>query len=194
MPDPAAADRGPRDAVERALAYMGLEAGTPMTEVALDRVFIGSCTNSRLSDLREAAEVVDGRKVAATVRAMVVPGSERVKAEAEAEGLDEVFRGRRVRVAGFGLLDVPRHEPRHPRQRRTVRLDFESELRGPAGRRRPDPSRQPEDGCRGGDRGPLRRHPGTGHEGRTPARQSARGARDAGRDGARRPCSRATSG
>jgi 3-isopropylmalate/(R)-2-methylmalate dehydratase large subunit len=77
---------------ERALEYMGLQAGTPVQEIALDRVFIGSCTNSRIGDLRAAAEVVDGRKVADSVYAMVVPGSRQVKAEAEREGLDEVFR------------------------------------------------------------------------------------------------------
>ena len=77
---------------ERALAYMGLEAGTPISELTLDRVFIGSCTNSRIGDLRAAAAVVDGRKVADSVYAMVVPGSQQVKAQAEREGLDEVFR------------------------------------------------------------------------------------------------------
>jgi 3-isopropylmalate/(R)-2-methylmalate dehydratase large subunit len=81
---------------ERALEYMGLEAGTPIQEIALDRVFIGSCTNSRIGDLREAAALVKGRKVASTVDAMVVPGSAQVKAQAESEGLDEVFR-----AAGF---------------------------------------------------------------------------------------------
>jgi 3-isopropylmalate/(R)-2-methylmalate dehydratase large subunit len=81
---------------QRALEYMGLEAGTPIQEIALDRVFIGSCTNSRIGDLREAAELVKGRKVASTVSAMVVPGSAQVKAQAESEGLDEVFR-----AAGF---------------------------------------------------------------------------------------------
>jgi 3-isopropylmalate/(R)-2-methylmalate dehydratase large subunit len=81
---------------QRALDYMGLEAGTPIQEIALDRVFIGSCTNSRIGDLREAAETVKGRKVASTVSAMVVPGSAQVKAQAESEGLDEVFR-----AAGF---------------------------------------------------------------------------------------------
>jgi 3-isopropylmalate/(R)-2-methylmalate dehydratase large subunit len=81
---------------ERALEYMALEAGTPMSEIRLDRVFIGSCTNSRIGDLREAAELVKGRMVASTVNAMVVPGSQQVKAQAEAEGLDEVFRS-----AGF---------------------------------------------------------------------------------------------
>ena len=97
VPDPAALESpADRESAERALAYMALSPGTPMTEVALDRVFIGSCTNSRIEDLREAAAVVDGRQVAGSVRAMVVPGSQQVKAAAEAEGLDEVFR-----AAGF---------------------------------------------------------------------------------------------
>jgi 3-isopropylmalate/(R)-2-methylmalate dehydratase large subunit len=97
VPDPAAMDSpADRQEAERALAYMGLAAGTPMTEIAPERVFIGSCTNSRIEDLREAAEIVDGRKVAASINAMVVPGSQQVKAAAEAEGLDDVFRG-----AGF---------------------------------------------------------------------------------------------
>ena len=77
---------------ERALEYMGLESGTPVREIALDRVFIGSCTNSRIGDLRAAADVVDGRHVADGVYAMVVPGSQQVKAQAEREGLDERFR------------------------------------------------------------------------------------------------------
>jgi 3-isopropylmalate/(R)-2-methylmalate dehydratase large subunit len=87
----------PRDESEqRALEYMALEPGTPMGEIRLDRVFIGSCTNSRIGDLREAAGLVKGRRVASSVEAMVVPGSQQVKAQAEAEGLDEVFR-----AAGF---------------------------------------------------------------------------------------------
>jgi 3-isopropylmalate/(R)-2-methylmalate dehydratase large subunit len=77
---------------ERALEYMGLEAGTPIEEIELDRVFIGSCTNSRIGDLRAAARMVEGRRVADGLHAMVVPGSAQVKAQAEAEGLDEVFR------------------------------------------------------------------------------------------------------
>jgi 3-isopropylmalate/(R)-2-methylmalate dehydratase large subunit len=84
------------DGDRRALEYMGLEAGTPIQDIRLDRVFVGSCTNSRIGDLRAAAEVVKGRKVASSVDAMVVPGSAKVKAQAEAEGLDEVFRS-----AGF---------------------------------------------------------------------------------------------
>jgi len=84
------------DGDERALHYMGLEAGTPIQDIRLDRVFIGSCTNSRIGDLRAAAEVVSGRRVADGVYAMVVPGSAQVKVQAEQEGLDEVFR-----AAGF---------------------------------------------------------------------------------------------
>jgi len=85
-----------RDAVERALRYMGLEAGTLIEEIRLDRVFIGSCTNSRIGDLRAAAAVIRGRRVADGVHAMVVPGSAQVGAQAEAEGLHDVFR-----AAGF---------------------------------------------------------------------------------------------
>src|ERR687885_196146 len=84
------------DGDERALKYMGLEAGTPMQEIKLDRVFIGSCTNSRIGDLRAAADLVKGRRVASTVDAMVVPGSQQVRLQAEREGLDDVFR-----AAGF---------------------------------------------------------------------------------------------
>jgi 3-isopropylmalate/(R)-2-methylmalate dehydratase large subunit len=76
---------------ERALEYMGLEPGTPIEEIKLDRVFIGSCTNSRIGDLRAAAEMINGHRVAAGVYAMVVPGSQQVKAQAEREGLDKVF-------------------------------------------------------------------------------------------------------
>jgi 3-isopropylmalate/(R)-2-methylmalate dehydratase large subunit len=94
-----------REATERALHYMALEPGTPIAEIAVDRVFIGSCTNSRIGDLRAAAEVVAGRRVAAGVGAMVVPGSQQVKAQAEAEGLDRVFRdaGFDWRVAGCSM-------------------------------------------------------------------------------------------
>ena len=93
VPDPAReADPVKRDSIERALKYMGLRANQPITTIRLDRVFIGSCTNSRIEDLRAAAEVARGRKVAASVKqALVVPGSGLVKAQAEAEGLDQVF-------------------------------------------------------------------------------------------------------
>ncbi len=93
MPDPASfEDPRQREAAERALAYMGLEPGTPIREIRPDVVFLGSCTNSRLEDLRLAAGVVAGRKVAPGIRAMVVPGSTMVKLQAEEEGLDLVFK------------------------------------------------------------------------------------------------------
>ena len=97
VPDPAGmTDAGDREAAERALAYMGLAAGTPIREIAVDTVFLGSCTNSRIEDLRAAAAVLQGRTVRTGLRALAVPGSHRVKAQAEAEGLDVVFT-----AAGF---------------------------------------------------------------------------------------------
>jgi 3-isopropylmalate/(R)-2-methylmalate dehydratase large subunit len=96
VPDPEAMDAADRDTAQRALEYMGLTAGTPLRDIPVDTVFIGSCTNSRIEDLRAAAAVVEGRKVSSGMRAMVVPGSFQVKDQAEAEGLHEVFRS-----AGF---------------------------------------------------------------------------------------------
>jgi 3-isopropylmalate/(R)-2-methylmalate dehydratase large subunit len=94
VPDPdRERDATRRDGIERALHYMGLEPNTRIEDIAIDKVFIGSCTNSRIEDLREAAAVARGRRVASSVKlAMVVPGSGLVKAQAEAEGLDRVFR------------------------------------------------------------------------------------------------------
>ncbi len=92
IPDPAdAPSEAERQSYRRALEYMDLQAGTPLEGLPVNRVFLGSCTNGRLGDLREAAKIVRGRRVAGGVRAMVVPGSQRVKAAAEAEGLDRVF-------------------------------------------------------------------------------------------------------
>lgn len=98
IPDPELESDGIiRSGIRKALDYMGLQPGTRITDVTLDRVFIGSCTNSRIEDLRAAADVVRGRRIAPTIRqALVVPGSGLVKRQAEAEGLDEVFRS-----AGF---------------------------------------------------------------------------------------------
>ncbi|HEV3381494.1 MAG TPA: 3-isopropylmalate dehydratase large subunit [Trebonia sp.] len=103
VPDPAST-RDPA-AASRALEYMGLTAGTPLRDVAVDTVFVGSCTNGRLSDLRAAAEVLRGRHVADGVRMLVVPGSMQVRAQAEAEGLDEVFvaAGAQWRSAGCSM-------------------------------------------------------------------------------------------
>jgi 3-isopropylmalate/(R)-2-methylmalate dehydratase large subunit len=106
IPDPAAApDEARRKAWEEALAYMGLDAGAPIIGTRIDRVFIGSCTNSRLPDLRRAADIVKGRSVAKHVEAWVVPGSERIRRDAEAEGLHEIFRaaGLQWREAGCSM-------------------------------------------------------------------------------------------
>ena len=106
VPDPELiGDDNERSAAERALAYMGLTAGTPLREIHVDTVFLGSCTNGRIEDLRAAAEVLRGRHIDPTLRMLVVPGSMRVKAQAEAEGLDAVFTaaGAEWRHAGCSM-------------------------------------------------------------------------------------------
>jgi 3-isopropylmalate/(R)-2-methylmalate dehydratase large subunit len=106
VPDPSGyADATSRRAAELALEYMGLAPGTPIADIKVDRVFIGSCTNARISDLQAAADLVIGRKVAASVHAMVVPGSQLVKLEAEQRGLDRVFKeaGFEWREAGCSM-------------------------------------------------------------------------------------------
>ncbi|MDA3643418.1 3-isopropylmalate dehydratase large subunit [Saccharopolyspora indica] len=106
VPDPERiADEGERFAAEKALAYMGLEPGTPLREVSVDTVFLGSCTNGRIEDLRAAADVLKGRKVAQDVRMLVVPGSMKVRVQAESEGLHEVFTaaGAEWRSAGCSM-------------------------------------------------------------------------------------------
>ncbi|MGH3740386.1 MAG: 3-isopropylmalate dehydratase large subunit, partial [Micromonosporaceae bacterium] len=106
VPDPASfADSAERSAAERALEYMALTPGTPLNAVDIDVVFVGSCTNGRLEDLRLAADVIRGRKVAQGVRMMVVPGSAKVRAQAEEEGLDQVFTaaGAEWRFAGCSM-------------------------------------------------------------------------------------------
>ena len=106
VPNPAdIKDEEARGAAERALVYMGLEAGTPLKNIAIDTVFLGSCTNGRIEDLRAAADVVKGKKIASTLRMLVVPGSARVRLEAEAEGLDKVFldAGAEWRNAGCSM-------------------------------------------------------------------------------------------
>ncbi|MCA9946645.1 MAG: 3-isopropylmalate dehydratase large subunit, partial [Anaerolineales bacterium] len=106
IPDPMAIGNiSERQTVEKALAYMGLQAGKPLLGQPVDVVFIGSCTNSRISDLREAAAIFNGRSVAENVRVMVVPGSQDVKKQAEAEGLDRIFKeaGAEWREAGCSM-------------------------------------------------------------------------------------------
>jgi 3-isopropylmalate/(R)-2-methylmalate dehydratase large subunit len=106
VPDPAAfAKDSDRVAAQKALAYMGLSAGTPLRDITVDTVFVGSCTNGRIEDLRAAAAVIQGRHIADGVRMLVVPGSMRVRAQAEAEGLDAIFRaaGAEWRSAGCSM-------------------------------------------------------------------------------------------
>lgn len=139
VPDPAAeADPVKREGMERALQYMGLQANTPITEIAIDKVFIGSCTNSRIEDLREAAAVVKGKKVAANVKlALAVPGSGLVKRQAEEEGLDQVFlaAGFEWREPGCSMclaMNADRLEPGE-RCASTSNRNFEGR-QGPGGR------------------------------------------------------------
>jgi 3-isopropylmalate/(R)-2-methylmalate dehydratase large subunit len=103
VPDPGSfSDSASRQSAERALEYMGLKPGTRIADIPIDRVFIGSCTNARIEDLRLAARVLDGKKIASTIKgALAVPGSRRVKAQAEAEGLDKIFQ-----AAGFEWRDA----------------------------------------------------------------------------------------
>jgi 3-isopropylmalate/(R)-2-methylmalate dehydratase large subunit len=106
VPDPDSfTDPGDRVAAEKALSYMDLQPGTPMRDIAIDTVFLGSCTNGRIEDLRAAAEVVKGRRVAPSTRMLVVPGSARVRLQAEDEGLDVVFKeaGAEWRGAGCSM-------------------------------------------------------------------------------------------
>jgi 3-isopropylmalate/(R)-2-methylmalate dehydratase large subunit len=120
VPDPADAPDAARQAsMERTLEYMGLRPGMPLTDIAVDRVFIGSCTNGRIEDLRQAAEVVRGRRVAAGVQAWVVPGSQQVKLQAEQEGLDRVFReaGFEWRYAGCSMCLATNGDQVAPGQR-----------------------------------------------------------------------------
>jgi len=130
VPDPAdVTDEDKRAAMLRALDYMGLEPGKLLAEVSVDRVFLGSCTNGRIEDLRAAAKVIDGKKVAPTVRAMVVPGSGLVKHQAEAEGLDQIFKnaGFEWREAGCSMclgMNPDQLEP-HERCASTSNRNFE---------------------------------------------------------------------
>ena len=116
---------------------MGLEAGTPMRDIKVDTVFVGSCTNGRIEDLRAAAEVIKGRKVADGVRLLVVPGSVRVRLQAEDEGLDEVFKEAGAEWRGAGCSMCLGMNPDQLDAGRAQRLDVQPQLRGPAGQGRP---------------------------------------------------------
>ena len=137
VPDPDQVPFSSREDARRALEYMGLTPGTPMTEIPIDIVFIGSCTNGRIEDLRAAASVMKGRKVAAGVRALVVPGSEPVRHQAEAEGLDRVFSeaGAEWRQSGCSMCLAMNPDKLTPGQRSasTSNRNFEGR-QGPGGR------------------------------------------------------------
>ncbi len=120
VPDPAkVADENKRASMLRSLEYMGLTPGTKVTDIAVDRIFIGSCTNGRIEDLRAAARVAEGKKVNGNVYAMIVPGSGLVKAQAEAEGLDKIFReaGFDWREAGCSMCLGMNPDQLKPRER-----------------------------------------------------------------------------
>ena len=138
VPVPAdAADSSQREALEKAIGYMGIEPGAPLAGQAIDVVFVGSCTNSRISDMRQAAAVIVGRQVADGVRMLVVPGSEAVRRQAEAEGLDRVFAdaGAEWRLPGCSMCIAMNGDQLEPGQRAvsTSNRNFEGR-QGPGGR------------------------------------------------------------
>ena len=137
VPEPDKVPFSSAEDARRALDYMGLVPGTPVTEIPVDVVFIGSCTNGRIEDLRTAAKVLRGRKVAASVRALIVPGSEQVRHQAEAEGLDAVFReaGAEWRESGCSMCLAMNPDKLTPQQRSasTSNRNFEGR-QGPGGR------------------------------------------------------------
>ena len=138
VPDPESLETASaRESAERALAYQGLQAGTPIADIAVDRVFIGSCTNGRIEDLRAAAEAIKGGKVAEGVNAMIVPGSGLVKQQAEAEGLADLFRdaGFEWREAGCSMCLGMNPDILSPQERcaSTSNRNFEGR-QGPGGR------------------------------------------------------------
>jgi 3-isopropylmalate/(R)-2-methylmalate dehydratase large subunit len=138
VPEPTdTSDPGDRDALAKAISYMGIEPGAPLAGQPIDVVFIGSCTNSRISDIRQAAAVVEGRKIADGVRMLVVPGSEGVRRQAEAEGLDRVFAesGAEWRLPGCSMCIAMNGDQLEPGQRAvsTSNRNFEGR-QGPGGR------------------------------------------------------------
>ena len=149
--------RQARGRLERALDYMGLKGGEKITDIALDRVFIGSCTNGRIEDLRAAAKVVDGKTVNAKVNAMIVPGSGLVKEQAEAEGLDKIFvkAGFEWREPGCSMCLAM--NPDKLESRRALRLDLEPQFRRPPGLQGPHPPGVAGHGRRRRDRRAFRR-------------------------------------
>ena len=160
VPDPdEIADENKRTSKQRALDYMGLTPGTKITDITLDRVFIGSCTNGRIEDLRAVAKVVEGRKVSADGRRHDRAGLRPGEGAGRGRRPRQDLHRRRLRLARAGLLDVPRHERRPAEAARALRLDLEPQFRGPPGLQGPHASGVAGHGGGGGDRRPLRRHP-----------------------------------
>ena len=161
VPDPNSYDdAGEKESAERALQYMGLEPNTPMQDIKLDRIFIGSCTNSRIDDLRSAAEVARGRKVSDDVYAMVVPGvcpPSRSRQRMKAWTPYSKMPASTGRVAGCSMCLGMNPDIIQPGERCASTL--QPQLRGTAGQGRQDAPRQPRDGSGGGNRRPLRGHP-----------------------------------
>ena len=150
-------DEKKRVAAERSLGYMGLKGGEKITDIKLDRVFIGSCTNARIEDLREVARVVDGKHVNAKRQCHDRAGLRTCEGAGRSRRPRQDFQGRGFRMARTGMLDVSRDEPGQARAGRALRLDVQPELRGPPGLQGTHTSGVAGDGGRGGDRRPLRR-------------------------------------
>ena len=140
VPDPDSfADPAARAAAERALTYMDLKPGTALRDVAVDTVFVGSCTNGRIEDLRAAAAVLQGRRIAPSVRMLVVPGSMAVRAQAEAEGLDAVFSAAGAEWRSAGCSMCLGMNPDKLARGRAQRVHLQPQLRGPPGQGRAHP-------------------------------------------------------
>ena len=161
------ADETKRKAAIRALDYMGLKGGEKITDIALDRIFIGSCTNGRIEDLRAVAEIVEGKHINENLNAMIMPGSGLVKAQAEVEGLDKIFKDAGFEWREPRLFHVSWHEPGSARARRALRLNVKPQLRGASGPLGPNPSRFSANGSGGGHCRTLRRYPQRAVAGRT---------------------------
>ena len=151
------ADPVEQQSARKALAYMDLQPGQKLSDVAIDKVFIGSCTNSRIEDLRAAAAIARGRKVAAGVQALVVPGSEQVKAQAEAEGLDKIFieAGFEWRLPGCSMCLAMNNDRLQPGSAAPPPATATSRASGSC---RSHPPGEPGHGRRRRRHRPLRRH------------------------------------
>ena len=163
VPDPASFEQvAEREAAERSLTYMDLQPGTPIQDIKIDRVFLGACTNSRIDDLRAAAEVVKGKKVNSVG---LRHGGTRFRASEDAgreRRVGPYLYGRRFRLASSRMFHVPGHEPGHSPAGPTVRLDVQPKLRGSAGQGWPNTLGESPNGGGGGHCRTLCGHTGVG--------------------------------